>query len=236
MDTITKLRHASARIVLALILSVPGSARAQPKAPQDAEENPRLKAHILDDGFQHRQLARDIDILLLSRRDLADHLLPAGNLREPLQSAERAHIIAIPSDESDLEAEIRARGWKAQIWRIRRRMEIPYFDGPVAAFCGIARPGQFFQGLESAGVKLAARIAFADHHNYTAADLARIESVARAAGATAVLTTEKDRVRIGATATTLPAFLPIQTVKLRIEIEDEKAPIDWLTHSLKDPR
>jgi tetraacyldisaccharide 4'-kinase len=212
------------------------SAREQPNAPQDAEENPRLNAHILDDGFQHRQLARDIDILLLSRRDLADHLLPAGNLREPLQSAERAHIIAIPSDESDLEAEIRARGWKAQIWRIRRRMEIPYFDGPVAAFCGIARPGQFFQGLESAGVKLAARIAFADHHNYTAADLARIESVARAAGATAVLTTEKDRVRIGATATTLPAFLPIQTVKLRIEIEDEKAPIDWLTHSLKDPR
>jgi len=215
------------------------SAPAQPKAPQDAEENPRLKAHILDDGFQHRQLARDIDILLLSRRDLADHLLPAGNLREPLHAAERAQVIAIPADEPDVETEIKARGWKAQIWRVRRRIEIPNVDsssrGPVAAFCGIARPDQFFQGLESAGVKLAARIAFADHHNYTAADLARIESVARAAGATAVLTTEKDRVRLGALAATVSATLPIQTVALRIEIEDEKAAIDWLTHSLKDP-
>jgi tetraacyldisaccharide 4'-kinase len=114
-------------------------------------------------------------------------------------------------------------------------MEIPHLDGPVAAFCGIARPDQFFRGLESAGVKLAARIAFADHHIYTAADLARIESSARAAGATALLTTEKDRIRIGALAPTVSASLPIQTVPLRIEIEDEKAAIDWLVHSLKDP-
>jgi tetraacyldisaccharide 4'-kinase len=211
------------------------SAREQPKAPQDAEENPRLKAHILDDGFQHRQLARDIDILLLSRRDIADHLLPAGNLREPLHAAERAHIIAIPSDESDLEAEIKARGWKAQIWRIRRRMEIPHLDGPVAAFCGIARPDQFFQGLESAGVKLVSQTAFPDHHNYTAADLAGIAAAASKAGAAVLLTTEKDRVRLGALAATVSATLPIQTVALRIEIEDEKAAIDWLIHSLKDP-
>ncbi len=106
-------------------------------------------------------------------------------------------VIAIPADEADVEAEIKARGWKAQIWRMRRRMEIPHFDGPVAAFCGIARPNQFFRGLESAGVKLVSQTAFADHHIYTAADLARIESAARAAGATALLTTEKDRVRIG---------------------------------------
>src|SRR3984957_7936946 len=119
-------------------------ARAQPKAPQDAEENLRLKAHILDDGFQHRQLARDIDILLLSRRDLADHLLPAGNLREPLHAAERAQVIAIPADEPDVETEIKARGWKAQIWRVRRRIEIPNVDsssrGPVAAFCAMGPP------------------------------------------------------------------------------------------------
>jgi tetraacyldisaccharide 4'-kinase len=211
------------------------SVPAQQKAPQDAEENHGLKTHILDDGFQHRQLARDIDILLLSRRDLADHLLPAGNLREPLQAAGRAQVIAIPADEADVETEIKARGWKAEVWRICRRMEIPHLDGPVAAFCGIARPDQFFQGLESASVKLVSQTAFADHHNYTAADLARVDSAARAAGATAILTTEKDRVRIGALATTLPASLPIQTVALRTEIENENAAIDWLTRSLKDP-
>jgi tetraacyldisaccharide 4'-kinase len=110
-------------------------------------------------------------------------------------------------------------------------MEIPQIDGPVSAFCGIARPDQFFQGLESAGVKLASRTAFADHHNYTVADLARVDSAARSAGATALLTTEKDRVRVSA----LPASLPIQTVPLRTEIENEKAAIDWLIHSLRDP-
>jgi len=122
-------------------------------------------------------------------------------------------------------------GWQGAVWRIRRRMEIPQLDGPAAAFCGIARPDQFFQGLESAGVKLAVRTTFADHHNYTAADLARIESEAHNAGATTLLTTEKDRIRLGA----LAATLPIQTVPLRIEIEDEATAINWLMHRLKDP-
>jgi tetraacyldisaccharide 4'-kinase len=203
-------------------------------ASEQVSEPPRSGAraqvgvHQLDDGFQHRHLARDLDILLLSRRDLVDHLLPAGNLREPLLAAKRAHVIAIPADEADMEAEIKARGWKAQVWRLRRRMGIPHLDGPVLAFCGIARPDHFFQGLESAGVKLAAQTAFTDHHNYTASDLACLTSAARAAGATVLLTTEKDRIRLGAFAATLPALLPLKTVQLRIEIENEKAAIDWL--------
>ncbi|HEY1804391.1 MAG TPA: tetraacyldisaccharide 4'-kinase [Terracidiphilus sp.] len=209
-------------------------AEADAKAPHDAEESLVSRAHILDDGFQHRQLARDVNILLLSRADLNDHLLPAGNLREPLQAAARAHVIAIPADEPDLEAEIRARGWNAQIWGLHRRMDIP--DGlaaaPVAAFCGIARPDQFFAGLESAGLKLAAKAAFADHHNYTEADLDRVTAAARNAGATMLLTTEKDRVRLGALASTLPVLLPIKTVQLRVEIEDEDAAIEWLIGSL----
>jgi tetraacyldisaccharide 4'-kinase len=190
-----------------------------------------LGVHLLDDGFQHRQLARDVDILLLSGRDLADHLLPAGNLREPLSAAERAHVIAIPADEPGVEKEIKSRGWKAQIWRVRRQMEVPSVESPIAAFCGIARPSQFFQGLESAGLKLAARFAFPDHHNYTAADLDRIESEARAAGAKSLLTTEKDRIRLGS----LAATFPINSVPLRIEIEDEPAAMDGLIHSWKDP-
>jgi tetraacyldisaccharide 4'-kinase len=214
------------------------SARAQPQAPQDAEENPRLRAHILDDGFQHRQLARDIDILLLDGTEWStEHLLPAGNLREPFSVLRRATVVAVTAPSGPpLEKWLRSNGrWQGPIWRLRRLMEIPQLGGPVAAFCGIARPDQFFQGLESAGVKLVSQTAFADHHNYTAADLARVESAARAAGATELLTTEKDRVRIGALAATVTASLPIQTVPLRVEIEDERAAIDWLIHSLKDP-
>jgi tetraacyldisaccharide 4'-kinase len=203
------------------------------RAARDTASRPGV--HLLDDGFQHRQLARDVDILLLSRRDLADHLLPAGNLREALHAAKRAQVIAIPADEADVEAEIKARCWKAQVWRLRRRMEIPPTDGLVAAFCGIAQPDQFFRGLESAGVKLATRTVFADHHNYTMRDLERLASEARSAEATTLLTTEKDRVRIGALASTLPVSLPLQTAQLRIEIEDESAAIDWLISRLGDP-
>jgi tetraacyldisaccharide 4'-kinase len=193
-----------------------------------AESSKESGVHLLDDGFQHRQLARDVDILLLSRRDIADHLLPAGNLREPPHAAVRAHVIAIPAEEADVEAEIKARGWKAQIWRLRRHMEIPLTDGPVAAFCGIARPDQFFEGLERGGVKIAARTVFPDHFSYTSHDLDRLATAARAAGATVLLTTEKDRIRLGALAQTMPASLSLQTVSLRIEIEDEEAAVDWL--------
>ena len=105
-------------------------------------------------------------------------------------------------------------------------METPPVDGPVAAFCGIAQPEQFFHGLEAAGLRLARASLFSDHHDYSVADLSRMAVAARKAGAVALLTTEKDCVRIGALAESLPELLPIQTAKLRIEIEN--AAIDWL--------
>jgi len=192
-----------------------------------------LCVHLLDDGFQHRQLHRDVDILILSQRDIEDRLLPAGNLREALRAAGRAHVIAIPEDEPEVAAEIERRGWHAAIWRIRRCMEIPPPDGPVAAFCGIARPEQFFAGLERGGVAIAARFAFPDHHRYSAADLSRIAAVAEQTHAAALLTTEKDRVRLGALASGFPSSLPLESVPLRIEIENEAAALAWLFERLQ---
>lgn len=196
----------------------------------------RAGVHLLDDGFQHRQLHREVDILLLSIDDLADHLLPAGNLREALLAAARADVIAIPSDEADMESAMRARGWSGPVWRVRRRMDVPKIDGPVAAFSGIARPGQFFDGLEAAGIRLAVKIAFGDHHRYSTSDLKRIEAAARGAGATAILTTEKDRVRMGTLAGKFTAPLRLHAVPLRIEIENEAAAIDWLINRLRNFR
>jgi tetraacyldisaccharide 4'-kinase len=193
----------------------------------------RVCVHLLDDGFQHRQLHRDVDILLMNRRDLEDHLLPAGNLREGLHAAARSKVIAIPAEEPDMESAVRARGWGAAIWRLRRRMDVPKIDAPAVAFCGIARPEQFFAGIEAAGVRLVARFAFHDHHVYTQADLNRIASQARSAGAAALLTTEKDRARLGMLEEELPASLPLQTVTLRIEFEDESAAIDWLISRIR---
>jgi tetraacyldisaccharide 4'-kinase len=194
---------------------------AQPDSEKSA-------VHLLDDGFQHRQLARDLDILLLNRQDWHDSLLPAGNLREPLKAIGRAGVIAIPIDEPELETEVRNWGWQGPVWRLSRTMEIPRVKGAVAVFCGIARPDQFFAGLEAAGLKLALRTAFPDHHHYTARDLDRLIAAAHAAQATAFLTTEKDLVRLGNLASAFPESTPLATARLRIEIENQTLVLDWL--------
>jgi tetraacyldisaccharide 4'-kinase len=201
---------------------------AEAEAHQTTEDNRPPIVHLLDDGFQHRQLARIVDILLLDRGDWQDTLLPAGNLREPFRAARRASVIAIPDNEPKLANELQTWGWQGPIWRLRRTMEIPAVNGPVAAFCGIARPEQFFAGLESVGLRLATRLAFPDHHRYTARDLDCLISAARASGATALITTEKDLVRLGNLASAFPASLPLITARLRIEIENQQATIDWL--------
>lgn len=190
-------------------------------APHDSEAR---AVHLLDDGFQHRQLHRDINILLLDAQDFHDHLLPAGNLREPLRAMRRADIIAIPADDSELEQKLKAMSWRENLWRLRRRMEISRIDGPVVAFCGIARPEQFFAGLEAAGVHVASRIAFADHHHYKAHDFDCIRDAARSIRASAIVTTEKDRVRLRK----LGDSLPLKTARLRIEIENEQEAVDGL--------
>jgi tetraacyldisaccharide 4'-kinase len=191
--------------------------------------------HLLDDGFQHRQLYREVNILLLDGRDGRDSLLPAGNLREPLKAARRATVIAIPAqdDAPKLEAALRAWGFAGPVWRLRRRMEVPAVDGPLAVFCGIARPEQFFAGLEAAGLQIAARLAFPDHHRYTVRDLDRVMTTSREAGASAIITTEKDQVRLGKLCANFPESLPLKTAGLRVEIEDEDAAVEWLVRQLE---
>lgn len=184
--------------------------------------------HLLDDGFQHRQLHRDIDILLLNGGDWQDRLLPAGNLREPLQAIRRASVIAIPENEPELEPELRRWGWMGQVWRLRRHIQVPPLDGPAVAFCGIARPEQFFANLEAAGVQLVARFAFPDHHRYTERDIRSLTNALQRCRAASLLTTAKDAVRLGERG----GALPLGTVILRTEIDDERAALGWLMTQL----
>ncbi len=184
--------------------------------------------HLLDDGFQHRQLHRDVDIVLIDRRDWVDDLLPAGRLREPLEALHRAHVIAIPADDEELAEKIMAMGWEGQLWRVRRLMQVPVIDGPVVAFCGIAHSDQYFEGLTKAGLHLASRIPFPDHHLYKDHDLDCIEAAALSTGAVGFVTTEKDRMRLGSLIDAFPETHPLRTVGLRTEIEDEDAMIDGL--------
>jgi len=196
------------------------------------EDEPKSVVHLLDDGFQHRQLHREVDILLLNRQDWSDSLLPAGNLREPIDAVRRATVIAIPAGDPEFEAELRAWSWKGPIWHLHRKMDIPPVEGPVTAFCGIARPQQFFSGLEASGLNLAAHTAFPDHYRYTSRDVERLLARARSVGAAALLTTEKDFVRLGKLASAFPSNLPLKTAGLSVAIEQEDEAIDWLLSRL----
>ena len=130
--------------------------------------------HLLDDGFQHRQLARNFDVALVTAEDLNDTLLPAGNLREGFEALQRADAVVVREDELD---DVKARAWKlmregAQMWVVRRRLVFPaplfVFSAGLrpVAFCAIARPEGFQAMLREAGCGVVDTIAFPDHHAY----------------------------------------------------------------------
>ena len=196
----------------------------------EAERETAPRVHLLDDGFQHRQLFRAIDILLLDRSDLEDSLLPGGNLRERLHAMLRASVLVLPAGDPEIEAEVRRRGWSGPVWRVQRRVAVPSFPGPAVAFCGIARPEQFFSALVAGGARLTRRVAFPDHFRYGARDLRALDAAVGHSGARVLITTEKDRVRLGNLAT----VHPLLTASLGIEIEEEQRVLEWLMARLED--
>ena len=159
---------------------------------------------LLDDGFQHRQLHRDIDIVLLSADDLTDETLPSGNLREPLASLSRAHILVLREHDASRAQEFLARFHRPScgrpvVWTVHRALDLsalPADPGPCLAFAGIARPRDFFDSLRAQGLALPAALSFPDHHNYSFADITRILATLKLASAWTLLTTEKDLVRL----------------------------------------
>ncbi|NIL99569.1 MAG: tetraacyldisaccharide 4'-kinase [Acidobacteria bacterium] len=183
---------------------------------------------LLDDGFQHRRLARDIDIVLLDRTRPfhRDRLLPAGLLREPPASLARADWIVItrsgsPDGAERLETAIRSYNPSAAILHADHETE-ELRDAAMAvmprpartvAFCAIGNPERFRSDLERLGLEIAGFHAFADHRRIDAATLRRLRGQADDAGAELV-TTEKDLARIG--LDTAASFglrvLPIRTV------------------------
>jgi tetraacyldisaccharide 4'-kinase len=170
------------------------------------------RLHILDDGFQHRRLHRDFDIVLMGAGDLGGRLLPFGRLREPLSSLGRASAVVAPEDLAALLAE-------PNVWHIRRRLVLPA-PAPTRplAFCGLARPKQFWQALGDIGIYPVGTFAFGDHHKYKARDMALLQRLAKLHEANGFLTTEKDLVKLDAEKLT-----PIVAPELRIELENANA-------------
>jgi tetraacyldisaccharide 4'-kinase len=180
---------------------------------------------LLDDGFQHRRLARDLDILLIhSDRPFGNgRLLPAGPLREQLTALRRAGLIVLTrtakeGDYRELERSIRRFNRSAPILLSRHR-PAGLFDtrgAPVSyperavLFCGIARPELFRRDIESLGIEVVGFRDYPDHYRYTERDIDELRGLA--GDGVALITTEKDLARLG-TAEGLPLTV------LRIEIE-----------------
>ncbi len=178
--------------------------------------------HLLDDGFQHRKLARAVDVVVVRQSDLDEALLPAGRLREPLRALRRASIVALRAEEPGLEEELRRRGIEAPVWWIERNLEIDPASCAFA-FCGIAFPDEFFKSLAGAGVEIVERRAFRDHHRFSMADVHQLAAAARASQTQSFVTTEKDAVRLTpAMRAVLEGAAPLHVAKLVVRLRDEK--------------
>jgi tetraacyldisaccharide 4'-kinase len=196
-----------------------------------AEHHLGCTVHVLDDGFQHLQLDRDVDLLIVARDDIArPQTLPSGRLREPLDTLIAADAILAADDNVVVEPVEAA----PPIFHIRRhRLAAPDDSESVAALAGIAKPARFFDDLRTAGWALTDTMTFSDHHSYSARDLQRIVQRARAAGARRIVTTEKDFVRL---LRFRPFPLPIVSVPLRVEPQPIEPFRDWLSSAIRSAR
>ena len=203
------------------------------------EQERSIDIFLLDDGFQHRQLARDVDIVMLdgSRKLTNEWLLPAGSLREPIAACRRADILVVThkAERPELEAK---DSQKYSIFYARTRLlgfrrfgetgKLLYVSeigpGPFFAFCGIGNPQAFCEDLEHWHVPIAGKESFRDHHKYSKADLGRLKSEASRAGAVAFVTTEKDACNIGdAEPAGFPIYVAVIDLVLSAESEFDAA-------------
>jgi len=192
---------------------------------------------ILDDGYQHLAVARNLDLLLLDSRNLFGNglPLPAGLLREPVSAGRRADLLVLTHAAS---GEIRTPGMSQQRIFCRHVLAESVVSPQgeritlntlrkksVAAFAGIADPSAFFQALQTLGLDLIAKIALADHQVYTRQVLAELERATQ--GAELLLTTEKDAVKLRGLTLSRPSY----AVPMTLEFDDH-APLERALEAL----
>jgi tetraacyldisaccharide 4'-kinase len=196
---------------------------------------------LLDDGFQHRRLARKLDIVLIDALNPfgGGNVFPLGRLREPLEALARAHILLITrADLNDaapaVERALRQWNPDAPVFRAsltpqawvehRTRREFTLAERPFhrpAAFCGLGNPDSFRRTLERMGLTLAGWVEFGDHHRYRPDELRRIAHQMAGMGAHCLVTTEKDTINLCEFCDDLLAPLPLYWLKVRMTVENE---------------
>ncbi|MBM3772952.1 MAG: tetraacyldisaccharide 4'-kinase [Acidimicrobiia bacterium] len=218
-----------------------------------AETRLGATVHLLDDGFQHVRLGRDVNLLALHEADLRDHVLPAGRLREPLSAASAADALLLSAATGDDAAESVSALRSLMslqpkpVFAVRRAVApvrlvasgtviTPTSVGPVFAVAGMARPERLFTDLSAAGWKVAGTLTFPDHHRYRQADVARIAAAARDARTHVVVTTTKDVVRLEPLDC---SSMALAVAPLELAIEPVDAAVDlrsWILERLAATR
>jgi tetraacyldisaccharide 4'-kinase len=203
------------------------------EAGRFAESRFGPQIHLLDDGFQHRGLARDFDIVLVTPDDARDRLLPTGRLREPLRSLQRADAVVLTSGALPESFPVEGK----MVWRVRRSIVTQNVTQNVprrpVVFCGIARPRNFLLQLRAAGVDPAAEAFFRDHHAYTEKDVRDLEQLRQRSEADGFVTTEKDAVNLGGY---LAALAPLAVVPVKMELADAANAVDTMLRMIEERR
>ncbi|MGP0020636.1 MAG: tetraacyldisaccharide 4'-kinase [Candidatus Sulfotelmatobacter sp.] len=195
------------------------------EAGRFAESKFGSQLHLLDDGFQHRALARDFDIVLVTPQDANDRLLPAGRLREPLSSLRRADAVVLASGASAESFPLEGK----LVWRLRRGIVPQNIPPRPVVFCGIARPQNFVLQLRAASVEPVAEAFYRDHRAYGEKDVRELLELKRKSEAGGFVTTEKDAVNLGGY---LAALEPLAIVPVKMELSDAANAVDTMLRKI----
>ncbi len=199
------------------------------EAGRFAESKFGIQLHLLDDGFQHRALARDFDIVLVTPQDAKDQLLPSGGLREPLSSLRRADAVVLTSgalaDSFPVDGKL--------VWRVRRGILPQNVPPRPVVFCGIARPQNFVLQLKTANIEPVAEAFYRDHHAYSEQDVRELLALKQRSEAGGFVTTEKDAVNLGGY---LSSLAPLAVVPVKMELSDAANAVDTMLQKIEERR
>ncbi|MGB2602103.1 MAG: tetraacyldisaccharide 4'-kinase [Candidatus Sulfotelmatobacter sp.] len=197
------------------------------EAGRFAESRFGAQMHLLDDGFQHRGLARDFDIVLVTPEDARDRLLPAGRLREPLRALLRADAVVLASGASPEAFPLSGK----TVWRVRRGIIAKDIPPRPVVFCGVARPQNVLLQLRVTGIDPVAEAFFRDHHVYTEKDVHDLLQLKQRSEAGGFVTTEKDAVNLGGY---FEALAPLAVVPVRMELADAASAVDTMLRVIEE--
>jgi tetraacyldisaccharide 4'-kinase len=193
-------------------------------AGQEAIKDFGTECFVLDDGFQHLRLARDLNVVTIDATNPwgGGSLLPYGRLREKPEGLSRADCVVITRcdqvDSADeLTAEIRRLTGERPIFQSQMRpVRVSSLKNPsetlapparVAGFCAVGNPHSFFKNLQQSGFELALQKSFPDHHVYSQDEIDSLTQAAKDAGATSLITTAKDAVKLRALSFSVPCYV-----------------------------